>query len=170
MDLSARTLLKGPIPFLIIGVVALLAFNFGLIGPPAPPADGDYNWTEVTVTDETGQQLGVVTARIADTPAKRYTGLSNTTSMPADEGMLFTYDSEGEHTFVMRDMDFPLDIIFVDANGTITKIYHAPVPPEGTNNSDLTRYPGTGQYILEVNRGWTTDHGVSVGDTVTVTE
>ncbi|WP_338727197.1 DUF192 domain-containing protein [Haladaptatus sp. DJG-WS-42] len=169
MDLSARTLLKGPIPFLIIGIVALLAFNFGLIGPPAPPADDEYNWTEVTITDERGQQLGVVTARIADTPDKRYTGLSNTTSLDENEGMLFTYDSEGEHTYVMRNMDFPLDIIFVGANGTITEIYHAPVPPEGTTGNDLTRYSGTGQYVLEVNRGWTTDHDVSVGDTVTVT-
>ncbi|MFC6992571.1 DUF192 domain-containing protein [Haladaptatus sp. GCM10025707] len=164
---SLRTLLKGPIPFLIVGIAALLAFNFGLVGPPAPPADGEYNWTEVTVSDENGEQLGVVQARVADTQDKRYTGLSNTTSLDEDEGMIFTYEEEGEHTYVMRDMDFPLDIIFIGADGKITEIYHAPVEP-GTSNNDLTRYTGTGQYVLEVNEGWTTRNNVSVGDTVSI--
>jgi len=27
----------------------------------------------------------------------------------------------------MRSMDFPIDIVFVGANGTITEIHHAPV-------------------------------------------
>ncbi len=119
----------------------------------------------VTFTSPDGEGLGEVDAMVADSPAERYTGLSDTASLPEDGGMVFVYDAAGERTYVMRDMDFPLDIVFVDADGTITQIHHAPVE----NDSDLTRYSGRAKWVVEVNRGWTTEHDVSVGDTVSVT-
>jgi len=119
--------------------------------------------TTVSVRDD-GRVLGTVRVRIADTPQQRYVGLSETASLGPDEGMLFVHDEAATHAYVMRNMSFPLDILFVAPNGTITTIHHAPVPPEG--QSDLRRYEGDGQYVLEVNRGWTNRTGVSVGDRV----
>jgi len=55
--------------------------------------------------------------------------------------MLFVYPQEGSHTYVMRSMDFPIDIVFVGANGTITEIHHAPVEED---NENLTGYTGPG--------------------------
>jgi uncharacterized membrane protein (UPF0127 family) len=110
------------------------------------------------------RQLATVQVRIAANEAQRYTGLSDTESLGPDEGMLFVHDEEDTHTYVMRDMDFALDIIFIDANGTITTIRHADPPPEGESYSE--RYSGRGRYVLEVNRGWANRTGVSVGDTV----
>ena len=129
------------------------------------PCDTSPNATEVTACDG-NQQLATVNVRISNTFQQRYTGLSNTSSLGPDEGMLFVYDDEGEYTYVMRDMAFPLDIIFIAENGTITTIHHAPLPPEGTSESELQGYSGRGQYVLEVNRGWANRTGVSVGDTV----
>lgn len=124
---------------------------------------GEYERTSVTVVDDdTGDTLATVDVRIADTFEKRYTGLSNTTSLGRDEGMLFVHDSEGERAYVMRKMDFPLDIVFVDANGTITTIHHAPL--EEPNSSQLARYEGAGTYVLEVPYDYTTEHGIEVGD------
>ncbi|WP_394327768.1 DUF192 domain-containing protein [Halomicrobium zhouii] len=118
----------------------------------------------VSALDANGTRLGSVRAMVAANGSEKFTGLSETKSLGADEGMLFVYDEVGTHTFVMRDMDFPLDIVFADANGAVTTIHHAPVPPEGTNESELTGYEGTGQYVLEVNRGWTNETGLDVGD------
>ena len=115
---------------------------------------------------EAGELLGTVEVRIAQTFDQRYVGLSETASLGPDEGMLFVHDQEGQHTYVMRNMSFPLDIIFIDANGTITTIHHAPLPPEGTSESSLTGYEGRGKFVLEVNRGWTNRTGVEVGDQV----
>ncbi|WP_254536926.1 DUF192 domain-containing protein [Halomarina litorea] len=157
------TLLAGVFAALLVGVALVLS---GVIPLPAPAAD-DYERTTVAVYDEDGTELGSVDARVADTFRKRYTGLSSTTSLPPGEGMWFAFDEPGEHTFVMRDMDFGIDIVYVAANGTITSIHHAPEPPEGADGKDF-RYPGEGQYVLEVNYGWTTDHGVEVGDRVVV--
>ena len=124
--------------------------------------------TTVTVqgTPGGGETLATVEVRIADTRTKRYVGLSETAALETGEGMLFVHDEEETHAYVMRNMSFPLDIVFIDANGTITTIHHAPVPPEGTSGSELERYRGEGLYVLEVNRGWANRTGVSVGDQV----
>lgn len=120
----------------------------------------------VVVRDrESGERLGTVTVEVADTPDERYTGLSEHESLGDDEGMLFVYPDEGEHTYVMRSMDFPIDIVYVDATGRITEIHHAPTEAD---NEDLTPYPGRGQYVLEVPYNWTVERGVEEGDIVVV--
>jgi uncharacterized membrane protein (UPF0127 family) len=127
------------------------------------PIHEDYETTEIRVFSSNGWELGSVTAAIADTSDLRYLGLSDTESLPEDRGMLFVFDSVGNHTFVMRRMDFGIDIVYADSDGTITKIHHAPAPEPGEDGNDQD-YPGEGQYVLEVNYGWTTDHDVSEGD------
>jgi len=153
------------------GVIGVLLLAVGLLwtGVWIQVLDpGPYERTTVTVVDENGTELGSVDARIADAWDERIVGLSRTASLPADEGMLFVHDAEQRHTFVMRKMSFPLDIVFVAENGTITRIHHAPVPSEGTGESGLAKYPGRGKYVLEVNRGWTNETDVSVGDRVRI--
>jgi len=153
------------------GVIGVLLLAVGLLwtGVWIQVLDpGPYDRTTVTVVDENGTELGSVDARIADAWDERVVGLSQTESLPATEGMLFAHDAEERHSFVMREMSFPLDIVFIAENGTITRIHHAPVPAEGTGESDLATYPGQGKYVLEVNRGWTNETGVSVGDWVRI--
>ena len=113
-----------------------------------------------------GDVLGTVTAAIADTGPLRYRGLSDTETLPADRGMLFVFESIDDRSFVMREMDFGIDIVYADGDGTITTIHHAPEPGPDENGRDQ-RYPGRGQYVLEVTYGWTTDRGVEPGDRLT---
>ena len=113
--------------------------------------------------NEDGTELGAVSVRVADTLGERYTGLSDTESLGPDEGMLFVHGSEGEHAYVMRDMAFPIDIVFVGADREITAIHHAE-----TEEPPLTRYSGTGKWVLEVPYEWTTEHGVEVGDRIRI--
>ena len=159
----------GTVAFVVIAVLAVgavaVATNPGLL------PTGEYDRTTVTAVDgESGEELATVQVRIADTQGKRYTGLSDTESLGANEGMLFVHDTEDEYAYVMREMAFPLDIVFVDADGTVTRIHHAELPPEGTSGDDLTRYPGRGKYILEVPYGYTDDNGIEVGDRLRIPE
>ncbi|QZP37283.1 DUF192 domain-containing protein [Halobaculum magnesiiphilum] len=152
-----------------VALLALLVVFAGCTGAVTNVAnDGEYDRTTVTVVDEDGAELGAVDARVADTYSKRYTGLSDTESLGENEGMLFVHDEEDRYAYVMREMSFPIDIVFIAANGTITRIHHAELPPEGTNDSELRRYRGTGKYVLEVPHGWTNDHDVCEGDTVEI--
>ena len=148
----------------MLAVVVVLALAVGgYFAYDEASAWGQPERTTVTVVDENDASLGTVEVRVSDTFRERYTGLSNTESLGPNEGMLFVHDGEGEHAYVMRDMAFPIDIVFVDANRTITAIHHAE-----TESRPYTRYRGHGKYVLEVSYEWTTDHGVEVGDRIEI--
>ena len=131
--------------------------------PDSTPIHADYETAQLRVTSPAGDPLGSVTAAIADTADLRYLGLSDTADLPEDRGMLFVYDAVDDRTFVMREMDFGIDIVYADGDGVITEIHHARAP-EPDEDGEEQRYPGRGQYVLEVAYEWTTDRGVSVGD------
>ena len=123
-------------------------------------ASDEYERTTVAASDRNGTRLATVGVRVADTSDRRYTGLSDTDSLAPDEGMWFVHPEEGRQAYVMRGMSFPLDIIFVDANGTVTRVVHADV--EGTD----APYEARAKYVLEVNRGWANRTGLEAGDRV----
>jgi len=132
---------------------------------PAGPY-ADYETTTVTVSGPDGEAKGSVTAAIADTGDKRLLGLSDAESLPEDGGMVFVYDAPRESlTYVMREMDFGIDIVYVDGDRTITRIHNAPEPGPNEDGEEQ-RYPGSGQYVLEVPYEWTDRRGVEVGDSL----
>lgn len=163
-DLSPWMIAISIVAIAVLGVGVLYA---GGLGPFSAPPDDAYERTTVTVLEENETELATVEVRVADTFRKRYVGLSDTESLARDEGMLFVHDSRGRHTYVMRDMDVPLDIIFVAPNGTITEIHHAPREPD-TSESDLTRYRGSGQYVLEVAYGYTNEMEIETGHQIRI--
>ncbi|ELZ01663.1 hypothetical protein C482_06412 [Natrialba chahannaoensis JCM 10990] len=124
---------------------------------------GDYELTEVRVESPDGAELASVTALIADTPQKTLQGLSGTEMLPPTDGMLFVFDEMDDRVFHMPDMNYGIDIIYADDEGTITDIHHAPEPGPDEDGADH-QYPGRGQYVLEVVYEWTEEHGVSEGD------
>jgi uncharacterized membrane protein (UPF0127 family) len=149
---------------LLVAVGGVVALELGFVG-----SDG-YDRTTVTVEDESGKRLATVQVNVSDTAQERYTGLSDTESLAANEGMLFVHGSESRKTYVMRDMAFPIDMVFVAENGTITRIHHAELPPEGTGNDELKGYSGRAKYVLEVPYEFTTDNGIEVGDRLVIPE
>jgi hypothetical protein len=124
----------------------------------------------VTVRAPDGTERAAVRVAVADTQIERYEGLSNTTPLDDGEGMLFVHEEESTYAYVMREMNYPLDIVFVGANGTVTTVHHAELPPEGTSGGDLTRYRGHGKYVIEVPYGYTNRTGVTTGDRVVLPE
>ena len=151
-----------------IGIAAALALLVlaGVAAAATNPAllITGYDTTAVEAVDgDTGESLATVEARVADGFVKRYVGLSATDELAAGEGMLFVHGASAERAYVMRDMAFPIDIVFADANGTVTRIHEA--EPE---SAPLTRYEGTGRYVLEAPRGWSDRHGVAPGDRLVI--
>ncbi|MFB6079188.1 MAG: DUF192 domain-containing protein [Halarchaeum sp.] len=146
-----------------VAVVVVVAVAVGAWAVGSWSADGGHERATVTVVDESGGTLGRVNASVADSGAERYRGLSGTASLGNGSGKLFVYGEEGERAFVMREMNYPLDVVFVGGDGRITAIRHAP-----TEEPPYREYRGRARWVLEVNRGWTTRHGVSVGDRVRI--
>ncbi|MFW6383977.1 MAG: DUF192 domain-containing protein [Halodesulfurarchaeum sp.] len=142
----------------VVGL-ALVVVALAMAGPQVGVGgDGAEETTRLTVL--TNEGTGVeIRAQVADSPTERFVGLSDTHTLGPDEGMVFVYPDTDQRAFVMREMAFPLDIVFVDGNRTITAIHHAAADADG-------RFTGRARWVIEVNRGWTAENGVAVGDQV----
>ncbi|WP_267641830.1 DUF192 domain-containing protein [Haloarchaeobius amylolyticus] len=152
----------------LAGVFVLLAgFLLYYAGIVELPGQDQHDTGTAVVTDENGTRLATISVEVADTRQEQYTGLSDHETLANGSGMWFVYDQERQMTFVMRKMDFPLDIIFVDSDGRITSIHHMRAPGPNEDGNDI-KAPGRGQYVLEVPRGYTNATGIEVGDHVEV--
>jgi len=98
---------------------------------------------------------------IVSDPLDVYRGLSNRKELCEKCGMLFVFPDLSERTFVMRNMNFPLDIIFL-AEGRIVKI-HANLPPEGSNVKNLYSSNAPADQVLEINAGLAAQLGLREG-------
>jgi uncharacterized protein len=65
-----------------------------------------------TITTASGATIQV---RVAETQKQRGIGLSNLEMLPKDQGMLFLFEKTGLYQFWMKDMNFPIDIIWLRA-------------------------------------------------------
>ncbi|WP_436929057.1 DUF192 domain-containing protein [Halosimplex halobium] len=151
---------------LLVVVGGVYAVQSGLLYQLNPPDPDGYDRVTVTAYDENGTELATVEARVADTEPKRYLGLSNTTDLMTGEGMLFVHEEVDSYGYVMRDMAFPLDIVFLGADERVTTIHHAAIP-EGSYEKT---YRGRGKWVLEVPRGWANRTGVDAGDRIAIPE
>ncbi|PJE36525.1 hypothetical protein CVM52_11580 [Pseudooceanicola lipolyticus] len=96
---------------------------------------------------------------LADTPEERAQGLMFRESMARGAGMLFIYEQPQHATFWMKNTLIPLDMIFVDAQGTVTRVHDNAVP------GDLSTIDG-GQgvlAVLEINGGLADRYGIGPG-------
>ena len=156
----------------VIAVLALVLTSAVVAGiVPSPVVllgtPQDYDHAEVTISNDCHRTLATLDVRIADTYHKKYVGLSNTTALENGSGMLFTYGKSSKRTYVMRKMDYPLDMVFIGADDRINAIRSTPAP--GPNeDGDSIRRTGEGKYVLEVPRGWMARHGVHVGHQITI--
>ncbi len=97
---------------------------------------------------------------IADDAAERAQGLMNRSSMPMGQGVLFVYERPQPVSFWMRNTLIPLDMIFVDQSGRVTRVHEEAVP------LDETPIPGGDDVlvVLEINGGLAERIGIEEGD------
>lgn len=81
-------------------------------------------------------------------------GLQGVEKLPKDEGMLFYFNPDERIFMWMKDTEIPLDIVFINEEQEVTKVYHGK-----PNDETLISSPETA-YVLEVNQG----SGIKVGD------
>ncbi|MFN4191785.1 MAG: DUF192 domain-containing protein [Tabrizicola sp.] len=96
---------------------------------------------------------------LADDPAERAQGLMFRESLPPSQGMLFVYATPGRPSFWMKNTLIPLDMIFADATGTVTRVHDNAVPGDLT---PIDGGPGV-MFVLEINAGLSATLGISPG-------
>jgi uncharacterized membrane protein (UPF0127 family) len=100
---------------------------------------------------------------IAKTPSTREKGLSGRASLALDEGLLFIFPKPGMYPFWMKDMNFPIDIVWIDSTRAIVGISEN-ISPE--TYPDSFSPPKNIQFVLEVNAGMAKSSGLQIGDVV----
>jgi uncharacterized protein len=96
---------------------------------------------------------------VADDPDTRAKGLMFRDKMAMSAGMLFVYDSPRRASFWMKNTLIPLDMVFADPAGRVTRVHANAVP------GDLTSIDGGEgvQFILEINGGLAKRLGIVEG-------
>jgi len=114
---------------------------------------------KATFTEAKGE---TVTLEIAQREHERARGLMYRKQMAEDRGMIFLFEQKDVHHFWMHNTCIPLDMLFVDDDGTIVGIEeNAP-----TMNDSTFSVPCPSRYVIEVNAGYCRRHGVRAGQKV----
>lgn len=104
-----------------------------------------------------------VKASIAKSWPERITGLSGTPYLPEDVVKFFIFDSSGFHSIWMKDMNYPIDIIWVNEESKIVYIKKDASPdsyPESFTSEELA------MYVIETTAGFAEKNQIKVGDSV----
>ena len=138
---------------LTAGVLALFAFFIDFDRESEAPK----TITSISIGESNFKVL------LADTPALRQQGLSGRESLEKDQGMLFLFEDSSVRHFWMKDMNFPLDIIWITEDLLVAGI---------SKNVPVESYPETVssdvpvRYVFEINALESDERGIKTGDSV----
>lgn len=136
-------------PFVI--VVIFVALFFGLNKNNQVTDSGKY----IKIA---GQDIKV---ELAVTTEEQNQGLSGRAELGEEEGMLFVFNKPGKYPFWMKDMNFPIDIIWLDSDLRVVYIKKDARPesyPEAFGPDQDSKY------VLEVVSGFSDKNGLKIGD------
>lgn len=149
-------------------LVILLAGSYWLLGD-----ESSYRASTAPLPSQNQTALVSINGRtysctLALNDTTRALGLSNQASMPTTSGMLFVFEQAQRHAFWMKDMLFPLDIVWIYNNKVVDISSNLPTPSAGIADEQLQLYqPKTAaNYVLEINAFEAKD--VKIGDEVVI--
>lgn len=196
---NARPIPERIIRHLTLGVIAgLVAFSVACGGSatstPQPTPDSTEEAAPTAAPSPTNSQTPDDAATPASTPANglvlggmvrvgsldfpvetavkaddRIRGLSGRASLDAGTGMLFIFEKAERLRFWMREMEIPLDMVWISEDCRVVDVSeNVPFPDPETSLEDLPRYApeSPAKYVLEINGGEAADLGLGVGDEV----
>lgn len=106
----------------------------------------------------------VIKVELADTMPKQTQGLSGRNYMAGNEGMLFVFNDKQIRNFWMKNMNFPIDIIWVEDDNIVKIDKNLPIAGEQPTVSYNSGQPVN--YVLEVNAGYSDKNKIKAGDTI----
>jgi uncharacterized membrane protein (UPF0127 family) len=134
----------------------LSASQFAVVGTTTANIGNSLEWS---VPGDT------ITLLIAATPAEQELGLGGIRSLAATSGMFFVFNKPDNYGFWMKDMEFSLDIIWLDKNFKIVHIENDLSPATYPN----VFYPGfPSKYVIEVNAGFADKFSLTIGETMQI--
>ncbi|MFZ2621426.1 MAG: DUF192 domain-containing protein [Minisyncoccia bacterium] len=143
--------------FIVIGIFVFIGLVFFYNSNLSSPPIQTYLVGNVVMKGKT------FSVEISDTDRLRTLGLSGHAQLKDDEGMFFIFPKSGIYGFWMKDMLFPIDIIWVDENFKIIHIEKS-ISPDTYPKVFLPESPS--KYVLEVLAGETLKVDLKIGDKI----
>ncbi len=104
-----------------------------------------------------------VTVEVADSQDERVKGLSGRESLQPGNGMFFIFDEPGYYGIWMKDMNFPIDILWFDQYGELVHIEER-VTPDTYPETFTPKEPS--MYVLELPAGFVKSKSSKLGDKI----
>ena len=131
-----------------LGLLALLVFICGIL------YQQQFEKTHFTIG---GQSF---LKEVVDNDNTRAKGLSGRDAIASHAAMVFVFDAPDMRCFWMKDMKFPIDIVWVNADKVVVAI-----EPSVSPSSYPTNFcHADAQYVVEVKAGTARDLGLKPGD------
>ena len=119
-----------------------------------------YPQVNITINDQ------VLIADISATHEQRTRGLSVKDALAENEAMLFVFEVEAEHRFWMKDMKFPIDIIWISSDKIVVDMEHNLQPCNSGLLCSIYEPEGDSLYVLETVGGFAGRYQVGKGTPV----
>jgi uncharacterized membrane protein (UPF0127 family) len=95
----------------------------------------------------------------------RVKGLSGREDLCENCGMVFLFGKQAKHFFWMKDMNFPLDIVYIQ-NDKIVEIFKDVQVLDNMNEITEIFPNQNADKVLELNAGWCETHNVQLGNKI----
>ncbi len=127
--------------------------------PELSPFEANPTFEDLKVTMASGKSH-VFKVEVAREPVEVIYGLMYRRDLDRDAGMIFIFSDDQERAFWMKNTYISLDLLFINADGTIHHIHEKSVP------ESLTPLPSNGpvRAVLEISGGRAAELGIKPGD------
>lgn len=99
-------------------------------------------------------------AELAVTSLERIRGLSGKTSLEQNEGLLFVFPHDSAHGIWMKDMHFPIDVVWLDSDFVVVDLEENARPESFPD--EVYRPERDARYVLEVPTGTIRASGIKI--------
>lgn len=158
--------MKKQIAFSLIVVLFSVFFLSGCLDLNIPAGNSNQNESKNQICFENNY---CINAELAVTNEEKSLGLMNRPYLPENKGMLFVFENERIPSFWMKNMQIPLDIIWIDSNFVVADITEN-VPPCSYTPCNIYSPKEKVKYVLEVNSGFSKRKRVQIGQRISLSE
>lgn len=103
---------------------------------------------------------------VAKSEKEKEVGLSGKDSLPQDYGMYFPFEKPDYYSFWMKNMKFPIDMIFLSNNRIVTIYENLEPPSQDLKSPPLYKSSEPADAVLEINAGLSKKYNIKVGDEI----
>lgn len=156
--------LNGNIKKIFFVIIVVAAVCFGLfLWSVATSIQWEQNQGNILASVAVEARNWRFEVEVANTSRKMKRGLSGRSELAENQGMLFVFNQSGLHSFWMKDMLFPIDIIWIDENKEVVFMKRNAQPCAEEYCSNILPNEKA-KYVLEIKTGVADEINLKIGD------